>query len=131
MFEDPIIKAFVTMGGSLAVIIVLFIYIKKYAGRFGKSANGIDLKVVAKIALPPKGFLYVVEAENKKILIGVTDKSITKIADLTEENIISDRQKNVQQAFENVDIDNIIPQMSQFKSSLSFGSFVKSIFHKN
>lgn len=131
MFEDPIIKAFVTMGGSLAVIIVLFIYIKKYAGRLGKSANGIDLKVVAKIALPPKGYLYVVEAENKKILIGVTDKSITKIADLTEENIISDRNQRVHQAFENVDIDSIIPQMSQFKSSLSFGSFVKSIFHKN
>ncbi len=79
---------FIKMISALIVVCVVAVLILKYmvpkfsfAKRF--SAEG-PVKILSRIALGPKQHLYLVKVEEKCILLGVTDHSITKIDELKD-----------------------------------------------
>lgn len=129
MFANPIYNAFLTMIISISVIIFILLALKKYSLKVRTLNNDLDLKIIAKLTLPPKSFLYVVQAGNKKILLGVAEKGMTKLAELNDDMEIIKQEEGVDQVFDN--INDLIPDMKQYKSNLSFSSFVKSVFSKN
>lgn len=129
MFANPIYNAFLTMTISISVIIFILLALKKYSLKVRTLNNDLDMKIIAKLNLPPKSFLYIIQAGNKKILLGVAEKSITKLAELDDDMQIINQEEGVEQVFDN--INNLIPDMKKYKANLSFSSFVKSVFSKN
>jgi flagellar biosynthetic protein FliO len=134
MEAEPIFKAVGTLILSFVVIIGIYLLIRKYAGKMNSVKAGSDnMEILAKMSLPPKSYLYVVRAGNKKLLLGVTEKSIATLAELDNENTVISENENVPETFANVDIQNIVPKVDnkQYEKELGFSSFVKSIFNKN
>jgi len=80
---------FIKMISALIVAIVLAILVLKYAlprltlsKRFQENR---DIKIISKFSLGAKRDLYLVKIKEKSILLGVTDQSIGKIADINNE----------------------------------------------
>lgn len=80
---------FIKMVAALIVACVLAVLILKYAVprlSFAKKLSEDKyIKILSRVAIGPKQYLYLVKVEEKCILLGVTDHSISKIADLEYE----------------------------------------------
>ncbi len=134
MEAEPIFKAIITLLVSFVVIIGIYLLIRKYAGKMNAVKAGSDnMEILAKMSLPPKSYLYVVKAGNKKLLLGVTEKSIATLAELDSENAVISQNEDIPETFANVDIQNMVPkvEIGKYEKELGFPSFVKSIFNKN
>ena len=55
---------------------------------------GMTLKVVSRLNLAPKSSLQIIKVGDRNLLIGVTDKEINLIADLTEKQTQSPKLSN-------------------------------------
>ena len=132
MDAQPIIKAVVTLLGSFALIVVLYFVIKRYANKVKTIKSTASMEILSKIGLPPKGYLYIVQVANKKLLLGVTEKSINTLAELSDTNSIISQSEDIPEGFQDIDMANFVPEVNKAysKKELGFKSFVKSVFHK-
>lgn len=85
--DDAILKAFLSLSACVAVIWAIFFALKKYSRKSGLAA-GQNLQIISKITVQPKNHLFMIKAEDRTLLIGVSEKNINLIADLTKEEII-------------------------------------------
>jgi flagellar biogenesis protein FliO len=87
--DGSIIKAFLTLAGSVGVLGFL-LYLVKKAGLKAKKNNGAyNLEILSKLTLQPKSHIFIIKAESKILMVGVSEKSINLISDLTETNEIN------------------------------------------
>ena len=83
--DGNIIKAFLTLIGSVAILGILLIIVKKVTLQVKSRETGLNLKVTSKLGLGSKSQLFVVQVNNRSLLLGVTEKSINLIADVTDQ----------------------------------------------
>lgn len=83
--DGAVLKSFAILIASVAVVFFVLTFIKKYSNRFVNQPNKIPLKILAKLPLNQKSFICIVEAEGKTLLLGVTEKSINTLAELSDE----------------------------------------------
>lgn len=121
--DGSILNAFATLSTVVAALGVL-LYIVKRAVKIKNSKDQIlDMKVLSRMPLNQKNQLYIVQAGNKKLLLGVSDTGIRNLSEIDDE-IPYEIPKNtpppkqtVSKVKEPEAIDN-----------LSFRSFLKSTF---
>ncbi len=133
--DDTMIKAFFTLGISVAVIALILFFVKKMVIKKNLSSSGIELKVISRITLQPKTHLYIVKADEKTLLIGANDHAINLVSDLTDDptfgGAVDIRENNdlrkelARQAKEEEKIK------FEMEKNLSFGSFLMSAFKKS
>lgn len=134
MPEAAIMKAVITLAISFVAILGLYFLIRKYASKVGNIKSDTNIDIISKISLPPKNFLYVISIGNKKLLLGVNDKSVTTLADLSDAvaktNLEDELTTEATGNFD--DGDFTVPTRNNYQQKeLGFSSFIKSIFHKN
>ncbi len=122
--DGTMLKSFLILFASVAVVIGVLFVLKRISKRFTQGGeNSVNLKVLSKLSLAPKNHIYVVEADGKKLLLGVSEKSINTLAELS-----SPAQKA--SSFAQHQKINQKPSNSNENSSsnkdLSFFSFLKS-----
>lgn len=130
MFDGNILRAFATLGLLVSLFGLMIWLIKKYTAKSKKNSSGINLEILSKMSLQPKNQLFVVKAGDRTLLLGVSEKSINTLADLSEnlpqkqsfEKVLKQTQNNHKNAelIQNVD-DN----------SLSFKTFLMSALSKS
>ncbi len=131
MFDGNILRAFATLGLIVSLFGVLLWMIKKYTGKTRKNASGIEMEILSKISLQPKNQLFVVKAGTKTLLLGVSEKSITSLADLSEnlppkenfDNVLKQTQQN------KLPIGNKVDAITE--NDLSFRKFLMSTLSKS
>ena len=118
MFEDPLINAFATLIITVGVVAGLLFMVKKYSPKFtNTSFSNKQIRIESKQALSSKSFLYIINVEGKRILVGANDNSISNITELESEYIKNENQSVV------------VPE--EIKDDLSFSNFLKQSFNKN
>ncbi len=118
--DATILKAFVILSLCVGGMGLLFYYLKKYGTKMRDNNSQVELKVLGKVSLQAKSHLFIIQAEGKKLLIGVTDNNINSISDLTDTNSAKIDLK---------ELNNINNNTIQNKpiGDLSFSSFLKSV----
>ena len=131
MFDGNILRAFATLGIIVSLFGVLLWLIKKYTGKTRKNTSGIDMEIISKITLQPKNQLFVVKAGTKTLLLGVSEKNITSLADLSEsvpekhnfDTVLKQTQQN------KLPVGNKVDPITE--NDLSFRKFLMSTLSKS
>lgn len=126
--EGTMLQSLLTLTAGVGIIGLMFYLLKKYTLKAQNSSGKMDLKVISKLPLQPKSSLFVVEAGDKKLLIGVSEKNINLISELSDENseqaseLKKTTSKNLPAKIKASDMQN--------PEALSFKSFLKSTMTK-
>lgn len=116
MFENPLINAFATLIITVGVVAVLLYFVKKYSGKFtNTSFSQKSIKIESKQAISTKSFLFIVNIEGRRFVIGANDNSITKISEL-DSNFDNSTQSNKIKEEE-------LPK--ELQEDISFSNFLK------
>jgi flagellar biogenesis protein FliO len=136
MFDSSVLQSFlplILLVGFLGGVLFL---LKKLSLKAKSKKSEFILNVISKTTIQPKTHLYIVQAASRFLLLGVSDHSVTTLADLTDELKSSD-QLAVQKKISAITKKGILssgnsknPQVKD-ENSLSFGSFLRSALRKN
>jgi flagellar biogenesis protein FliO len=121
---NEIYTTFVMLLLLVGVLAVIFLFVKKFARKAQKKLNGVELEVVSRIALSQKSHLCIVNADKRKLLIGVTDQNISILSDLTDD------PKAKSTVIKKVEEMANAKKPKPIEDDLSFKSFLKSAFSK-
>jgi flagellar biosynthetic protein FliO len=120
--DGSILNAFGTLSIVVVALGALLYLVKKTAQK--KISNGqlLDMKILSRMNLNAKNHLYIVQAGDKKLLLGVSESGIRNLTELNDnissnENYVNDLKKMDSKS-------NLINN----DDSLSFRSFIKSTF---
>lgn len=159
LMDGKIIESFLILMGSVGILGVLLYGVKRYISNTRQSAGSESINIVSKVTLQPKSHLFVIETAGKKLLVGVSEKSINLVSDLTDKpqekskisySDLNDRQKELlKQRLASKNLANGVKSQAQsaalttrkssaskrttgqnYKPDLSFGAFVKEKFLK-
>lgn len=119
MPDGTITQTFLTLFAAVAVLGAILLLIKKYGNKINNNSNLLELKILAKMPLPPKSNIYIIKAANKTLLIGTSDKNISTLAELDSDNPQSVK-KEIAKRKPEIEADN-----------LSFTNFLKSTLKKS
>jgi flagellar biogenesis protein FliO len=108
---------------AVAVIGVFLYLVKRFTQKMNNGDKDTNVKIVSKVPLVAKSYLFIVRVNEQDIMLGVSDKSVTNLG------IVNKNKLNT------ISIINDTPQDFEFsKESLqpvediSFKSFLKSAF---
>ena len=126
MPDGTILKAFMTLILLVACFGAFFFVLKKFISKNKKFTNTVNIRILSRMPIQPKSFLYVVEAGDKNLLIGVNDHSISCLSDLSTETLPKESAmlKNGNSNLPH-NLNKLAPVKSSDKS-LSFGAFIRS-----
>lgn len=119
MIEGTITETFLTLIAAVSVLGAILFLIKKYGNKINNNSNLIELKILAKMPLPPKNNIYIIKAADKTLLIGTSDKSISTLAEIDSPDSANVKIKSMK----------IKPEIEE--DSLSFTNFLKSTLKKS
>lgn len=123
MNESAIIETFITLAGAVAVLGLILFFVKKYTVKSRDESNAVELKILAKMPLPPKNNLYVIKAAGKTLLIGASEKSISTLSELDSDG------KTIQSSAKSFKKSEKMLEQSE-EDALTFSSFLKSTLKK-
>jgi flagellar biogenesis protein FliO len=126
--DGSIIKAFLTLIGSVAVLGLILYLVKKAGLKMKKNNSGYNLEILSKLTLQPKSHIFVIKAESKTLMVGVSEKSINLISDLSDSNVINSKLLPAQKQEKNN--SNSVNQKSNDIDDLSFKAFLRSTLLK-
>ncbi len=121
MPDQPIVNTFLILILSVVIIGGMLYALKKYVEKNKNMSNSAHIKIISKQPISAKSSLFVIEAEERRFLIGVAEKNITLISEL---NSAEEKQNN-----------NSYQKPPSGKaddtSDLSFKNFLKSTISKS
>lgn len=123
--NNPILSTFITLSIAVLGIGLILYFVKKYTDQHRINDNAYGMKILSKLSLSPKNHIYAIEAGGKKLLIGVSDKSINTLAEL--ENNTNIRKEIAKYSNK----ESQIPKTKIDNPDLSFSSFIRSAFKRN
>ena len=130
MFENAILRSFLSLILLVGVLGVILFLIKRIAKKTRlKNLKG-NLYIESRISLSPKAHLYIIHANNKKLLLGVTDHHVSLVHDYSNASSIPG-------LLNSEDSTSITKELLKKKSTtkaddtLSFGNFLKTAFRKS
>jgi len=126
--DGTIIKSFAILLGSVALVYLVLFTLKKFSKKFtSNSDNPNRLKILSKLSLQPKNQLFIVEADGKTLLIGVSEKCINTLAELSDQQRISSFNLDSKKIKSDIKQTQLEAQQSiQDNKDLSFFNFLKS-----
>jgi flagellar biosynthetic protein FliO len=144
MPDDTILKAFLSLITMVAAFAAILFVIKKIVVKNKQGVPGSDLKILSRIHLQPKANLYVVQAGDKKMIIGVTDHNVTAIGEIQDQQAIISGESHssvpmnykihqkANSATKSQSIQTNVPNRAiENANPLSFKSFIASAFKRN
>lgn len=129
MPSSDIFQSVITIVVFLLIFVFLSILLKRFYSNRKISELGIEFKILGKLSLTHKATLFIVQIGSRILLLGVSENSVSTLADITR--IISSEQRFLRkQIAEGVSLlqDHSI-QPSQ--SSIGFKEFLKETFRKS
>jgi flagellar biogenesis protein FliO len=134
MFDNSILKAFFSLILLVGVLGLLLFILKKFTIKTRKNRlNQLELNIISHLTLLPKVHLFVVKAASKTLLLGVSDKNINALSELSDEG--NYHLDTTQKAFNALSTDVSLSKQGLGKSkpddSLSFRSFLRSTLKKS
>jgi flagellar protein FliO/FliZ len=89
-YESAFVRMLVTLAGLVFLIFATFWVLRRLGkGKF-KMGSGRAINIVEKRALSPKSMLYIIEIDNKKILISESQLEIRALTSLEETQEVSE-----------------------------------------
>ena len=135
MIDETLIKSFFILIACVAGIGGLFFFLKKISRKVRASSDTIGMEILSRLSLMPKNHLFIVKAGEKTLLLGVSEKNISILADLTDEETASLSSKTSIRKMNKAIAKNKIPSgfenITSDLESLTFSSFLKSTFSKS
>ncbi len=133
MIDETLIKSFFILIACVAGIGGMFFFLKKFSRKARASSGLIGMEILSRLSLMPKNHLFIVKAGKKTLLLGVSEKNITTLADLTEEDTqgfpSTDSLRKTNQSLAKKKIPSGLDNITT--DSLTFSSFLKSTFSKS
>lgn len=121
-----LIQSFVIVLGFLLSVFFLSYYFKKNSLARRLNTLGTEFKIVTKIPLTNRTFLFIVQVGNHFLLLGVTENNISAIADVTKifrsSEIATERSKS--------STTNSLQKKSSESIDFSFKNFLKETFKR-
>ncbi len=130
--NQSILTSFLVLAIFVVILFLISIYLKKLQKNKIKKIGNYEGKVIGRIPLTQKASLFIVKVGEQTFLIGLAEKNITFISELSPKEqptteLINNLKNNSNKPIsENIDL--IKPIENQ---SLSFSSFLKTAFNKN
>ncbi|HOV91507.1 MAG TPA: flagellar biosynthetic protein FliO [Candidatus Kapabacteria bacterium] len=130
--DQSILTSFLVLAIFVVILFLISIYLKKLQKNKIKKIGNYEGKVIGRIPLTQKASLFIVKVGEQTFLIGLAEKNITFISELSPKEqptteLINNLKNNSNKPIsENIDL--IKPIENQ---SLSFSSFLKTAFNKN
>ncbi len=126
--DSNILNAFLTLMGSVAILGIILFMMKKLTLKFKKNSSINGIEVLSKLNLSPKNALWTIKIQNRILLLGVSEKSINLLAELSNSNPPNEKyglsNKKSTPTNTNKNIDSL-------SSELSFKEFLKNAVFKN
>lgn len=113
--------------GFLVAVFLLSSYLKRTVSNRKLSNLGVDFKIVSKLPLSNKSFLYIVQIGNHFLLVGASENNISAIADLTKVFQIPSQSSSIP----NLQIQKKENGHSDLTDDFSFLNFLKETFKKS
>jgi len=128
---DPnILNAFLTLMGSVAILGIILFLMKKYTLKFKNKSIENNIEVISKLNLSPKNSLWTVKFQNKVLLLGVSEKSINLISEVSNTYSVEDKTDlKLKSKIQPIVQSN--KQTVNTNDDLSFKEFLKSAVFKN
>lgn len=121
--DNNILNAFLTMMGSVVILGILLLVIKKFFIKVQNLNNDHKIDILSRVNLNNKNSLFIIKIQNKHLLIGSTEKNVNLITELDiSENSQLHKLKNKEL---NKDYNKVNSK------DLSFKAFLNSAFSKN
>ena len=79
-YEGAFVRMLVTLGGLIALVIATFWFLRRIGKGSFRSGNGQGINIIEKRPLSPKSMLYLIEYENKKILIAESQLEVRALS---------------------------------------------------
>lgn len=130
MPDSPLFGSAVVMLLFIVVMGVLLLIVKKLAKNTKFNANTVPIKILSKLTIQPRVSLYVIQAGNKKVLIGVSDKSISALSDLDGTIETTSKESEALAQLQAQNPENKLNLNISENEDVSFGSFIKSLYKK-
>jgi len=128
---DPnILNAFLTLMGSVTILGIILFLMKKYTLKFKNKSIENNIEVISKLNLSPKNSLWTVKFQNKVLLLGVSEKSINLISEVSNSYLAEDKS-DVKLKSKIQPIVQSNKPTSNTNDDLSFKEFLKSAVFKN
>lgn len=128
---DPnILNAFLTLMGSVAVLGILLYAMKKLTLKFKNKTHANELEIVSKLNLSPKNSLWTIKFQNKILLLGVSEKNINLISEISNSNL-SDKSSSAEIKGSIQAVSHNKKKTNDLNDDLSFKEFLKSAVFKN
>lgn len=81
-----IISMFLTLAGTVCIILLTYYASKWYARKIGPLAGGRHIKVVDRLGVSKTGSILIIDVEGTQYMVGVSDGNIQIMKEL-EENL--------------------------------------------
>ncbi len=155
--DGTILKAFLSLSVIVIALVAILMMLKRYSKKNNLTKNNNhNIQILSKTSLSSKSHIILVKADNKTLLLGVSDNGINLISDLTKNSIpntksLSDNYKSIYGQNNSALSTNKQKQAEllkrqvksqlnnqkhnelteeDFNKSLSFSTFLKSAFSK-
>lgn len=84
LIENPMLETFAILAAAVALLGIVLFLVKRYVAKVNNGTGVEQIKVISKVNLMPKNQIFIIEVNNKKLLIGVSEKNINLLKDLSE-----------------------------------------------
>ncbi len=127
MQNPELIQSLIVIGGFLVAVFMLSFFLKRIVISKKIQQLGLDFKIVTKLPLSNKSFLYIVQIGNHYLLVGASDNHISAIADLTK--AFNSLNSRLVKSSNNPHHNEISSGLST--TDFSFRNFLKETFRKS
>lgn len=124
--DSNIINTFALLVVAVAIVVAIMLLIKKIGTKRMDSRAAVKLDVVSKITLLPKKHIFVVKVQNKFLVLGVTDNTVSTLTELDNTQGYSDEDVTN----EVINSINTEQTSTKPKQDTSFAAFIKSSLAK-
>ncbi len=83
--DASIVSTFLTLSAVVSLFGLVLFFLKRYLKNNPRSGRGGFLQVLGRASLQPKTHIFLVRAGSRTLLVGVSDGSISTLADLTDD----------------------------------------------
>jgi flagellar biogenesis protein FliO len=130
MFENALLRSFFSLLLLVGVLGFILYLIKRIARKSRLKNQKGDLFIESRVSLSPKAHLYIVHANNKKLLLGVTDHHVSLVHDYSNPSTSLDL---INSDDSTAITKELLKKRGTAKAddTLSFGNFLKTAFRKS
>ena len=139
MPDSSIMTSTLLMMLVVVFLSIILIVVKKMNLAAKRGINTVTMQILSKLTIQPRVNVYIVKAGDKTLMLGIAEKSICTLADLTPESYNNNDNFDNKQLLKEFPAQNnntkkSLPSANDINiepNSLSFSTFLGTMFKKN